>query len=145
MTPWSQKKPKKSFYSIRTYVNISRSPNASTLILVPKHFYIWCYQNFLWTGQRVLELSPFFTFLTNFEKFQFFGIISRALCDTLGYPGTNMFPLMTRKLLMSSFCSPVFYNGGVRQSLSFSIIWIIWWPHRDKLIHPWQKCYCLCQ
>ena len=42
-----EKFPKKSLYSIRICMsrpkspNISRSPNAKALILVPKYFYIW--------------------------------------------------------------------------------------------------------
>ena len=52
--------------------NISRSPNARTLILEPKHFYTWGIDAI----KIFLELVEGFW---SFEKFQFFGIISRIL------------------------------------------------------------------
>ena len=37
------------------------------------------------------------------------------------------------------FWIPRFDKGGVKENLCFSIIWIIWWPRRDKLILPGEK------
>ena len=86
-------------------LNMSRSQNARALFLVPKYFYIWGIDAF----KIFLELIggfltyPHFSLFGNFEKLQFFGIISRTLRDTLVYPGTKKFLLMTRKLLIKLF------------------------------------------
>ena len=57
-------------------LHISRSPNAGTPILVPKHFYIWgidAIKNFQnWSeGFGVIPIFPFFEILKNFS---FFGL-----------------------------------------------------------------------
>ena len=110
--PDSERPKKKKFFwhfFVRTYVCralnhlISRDPQ----MLEP---WFWC-QNISICGALMLlklfqnwsggfGVIPIFHFFKNFEKFQFFGIISRTLWDTLVYPGTKKFPLMTRQLLM---------------------------------------------
>ena len=62
-------------------LNISRSPNAGALILVPKYFYIWGINAI----KIFLELAEgfwsyfHFSFFWNFEKFQFWDYLENLL------------------------------------------------------------------
>ena len=120
--PPDSEKPKKNCHfkvrmSRHKLLNISRSPNARALILVPKHFYIWGIDAIKIVSELVgvFWSYPHFSLFWNFAKFHFFGIISRTLWDTLVYPGTKKFPLMSWKLLMKFLTpTPSFNNGGVR-------------------------------
>ena len=152
-TPWKNPKKKEIFLALFcTYVcmsrhkslNISRSPNARALILVSKHFYIWGIDAIKIFSELVggFWSYPHFSLFWNFEKFQFFGIISRTLWDTLVYTGTKSFHSWHENFWCSFFWPPVFNNEGVRENMCFSIIWIIWCLRRDTLILAGEKSYC---
>ena len=146
MTPWFRKTPNKKILAFFcTYVCralnhlISRDPQ----MLEP---WFWCQNISIYGALMLLKLfqnwlggfGVIFIFHF-FEKFQFFGIISSTLWDTLVYPGTKKFPLMTRKLLMYFFDPLFLIMEGWGKIYLFRLCWIIWWPRWDTLILAGEK------
>ena len=79
---------------------------------------------------------PHFSLFWNFEKFQFFRIISRTLLKYFIVPGDKKVSTHDKKTVDEVFFwLPVFNHGGARKNLSFSIIWIIWWPRLVTVTH----------
>ena len=79
MAPDSEK-PKKKFLSRPKSLNISRSPNARALILVPKHFYIWgidaikIVSELVGGGGGGVGVIPIFHFFEILKNFSFLGL-----------------------------------------------------------------------
>ena len=140
MTSWFRKTPKKKFLAFldrlpyfpfyRTIVlcskslNISRSPNARTLILVSKHFYIWGIDTTKIFSELVRGFYsyPHFSLFWNFEKFQFFWDYLENPLRYVSVPRDKKVCTHDMNTFNVVFWPPVFNNGGVRENLSFSIM-----------------------